>query len=225
MECGAYIPAGGEADVTFSFVPEYGGTVVFAAYTDNRYIGELALELNNDTLTNYDDYIENKSYLSRDGDQWYWNVELADRQGATMSHWIPSDNLSLDVRHYLNDEKVKFFRENTGLKEYLTALPDNIGTGNYTFTYQMPVEVGQPGEHYFDSYIGEFVNEERVSYCCAMVYSFTIDDLTGIKEVKSEEVKSEKWSSAWYTLDGRQLESKPIQQGIYIKDGKKVLVK
>ena len=225
MECGAYIPAGGEADVTFSFVPEYGGTVVFAAYTDNRYIGELALELNNDTLTNYDDYIENKSYLSRDGDQWYWNVELADRQGATMSHWIPSDNLSLDVRHYLNDEKVKFFRENTGLKEYLTALPDNIGTGNYTFTYQMPVEVGQPGNYYFDSYIGEFVNEERVSYCCVKTYLFNIDDITGIQSLTAEDVNSKSSNSKWYDLQGRPLSDKPTHRGLYIQGNKKIFIR
>lgn len=227
MQCGAYIPAGGEADVTFSFVPEYGGTVVFAAYTANQYIGELPLELNNDTLTNYYAYIENKSYLSRDGDQWYWNVELADRQGATMSHWIPSDNLSLDVRHYLNDEKVKFFRENTGLKEYLTALPDNIGTGNYTFTYQMPVEVGQPGEHYFDSYIGEFVNEERVSYCCANVYSFTVDDpnTTGIRENDDLTIDDLQFDSdAWFDLQGRPLTAKPTRRGLYIQGNKKIFI-
>ena len=225
MECGAYIPANGEADVTFSFVPEYGGTVVFAAYTENRYIGELPLELNNDTLSNYDDYVENKSYLSRDGDQWIWNVELADRIGVKMPHWIPSDNLSLRVRQYLNDEKVKSFKDIDGLKEYLTALPDSIGTGNYTFTCQMPVEVGQPGEYYFDSFIGEYVNEERGSYCCAMVYCFTVDDLTGINEVKSEEVKSEKGAGAWYTLDGRRLTAHPTRKGIYIYKGKKQIMK
>ena len=165
--------------------------------------------------------------MSRDGDQWYWNVELADRQGATMSHWIPSDNLSLDVRHYLNDEKVKFFRENTGLKEYLTALPDNIGTGNYTFTYQMPVEVGQPGEHYFDSYIGEFVNEERVSYCCANVYSFTVDDpnTTGIRENDDLTIDDLQFDSdAWFDLQGRPLTAKPTRRGLYIQGNKKIFI-
>ena len=49
LTCGAYIPAKGGADVTFSFVPKYGGIIVFCAYTENnRYIGELPLELNDD---------------------------------------------------------------------------------------------------------------------------------------------------------------------------------
>jgi hypothetical protein len=200
MECGAYIPAEGEADVTFSFVPKYGGIVVFGVYTENRYIGELPLELNNDTLTNYNAYVENKSYLSKEGDQWYWNVELTDRIGVKMSHWVPSDNLYLRVRHYLNDEQVKSVRENTGLKEYLSALPDSIGSGNYTFTYQMPVDVGRPGKYYFDSNLAEIVNEELVGYSCAKVYRFNVDDITGI-----EEVKSEKYDNAVYDLSGRKM--------------------
>ncbi len=200
MECGAYIPAEGEADFTFSFVPKYGGTVVFGVYTENRYIGELPLELNNDTLTNYNAYVENKSYLSKEGDQWYWNVELTDRIGVKMSHWVPSDNLYLRVRHYLNDEQVKSVRENTGLKEYLSALPDSIGSGNYTFTYQMPVDVGRPGKYYFDSYLAEIVNEELVGNSCANVYRFNVDDITGI-----EEVKSEKYDNAVYDLSGRKM--------------------
>ncbi len=220
MECGAYIPAGGEADVTFSFVPEYGGTVVFAAYTENRYIGELPLELNNDTLTNYNAYVENKSYLSRDGDQWYWNVELADRTGVKMPHWIPSPNLRLCVRHLLNDKQVKFDRVTDGLYEYLAALPDNIGTGDYTFTYQMPVEVGQPGEYYYDSYLAEVLNNDLVSNSCAKVHSFTIDDPTSIEDVKSED-----GAGPVFDLQGRLLSGKPTRRGLYIQGNKKIFVR
>jgi hypothetical protein len=43
--------------------------------------------------------------------------------------------------------------------------------------------------------------------------------------VKSEEVKSEKWAGAWYNLDGRKLDSKPTQKGVYIGGGKKVVIK
>lgn len=230
MQCGAYIPAGGEAEVTFSFVPEYGGTVVFCAYTETKYIGELPLELNNDTLTNYIAYVENKSYLSRDGDQWYWNVELADRIGVKMPHWIPSDNLYLRVRQYLNDEQVKNVKENTGLKEYLAALPDSIGTGNYTFTYQMPIEVGQPGEYYFDSYLAEIANEEMLSYCCAKVYRFTIDasNTTGIADAPRLNDKGQMTNdndNAWYDLNGRKLSEKPCHKGIYMNNGRKVVIK
>jgi len=220
LECGAYIPANGEADVTFSFVPEYGGTVVFAVEDECNAIGELPLVLNNDTLADYNDYVENKSYLSHEGDQWYWNVELADRTGVKMPHWIPSPNLRLSVRHFLNDKQVKFDKVTDGLYEYLAALPDNIGTGDYTFTYQMPVEVDQPGDYYYDSYLAEVLNNDLVSYCCAKVHRFTIDDPTSIEDVKSEDA-----AGPVFDLQGRPLSGKPTQRGLYIQGNKKIFVR
>lgn len=220
MTCGAYIPAKGEADVTFSFIPEYGGMVALCTYTDNRYIGELPLTLNNDTLVNYFPYLENKSYLSNENGQWYWNVDLADRQGVKMPHWIPSPNLRLCVRHYLNKQEVKFDRVTDGLYEYLAALPDNIGTGDYTFTYQMPVEVGQPGEYYYDSYLAEVLDNELVSYCCAKTHRFTIDDPTSI-----EDLKSENGTGPVFDLQGRLLSGKPTRRGLYIQGNKKIFVR
>ena len=32
-------------------------------------------------------------------------------------------------------------------------------------------------------------------------------------------------NGVWYTLDGRQLNGKPTEKGVYIVDGKKVLIK
>ena len=220
LTCGAYIPANGEADVTFSFVPEYGGIVAFCVYTDNQIIGELPFRLDNDTLTNYDNYIENNSYLSRDGDQWYYNVVFTDRIGVRMPHWVPSDSLYLRVRHLINDEEVTSVKDNTGLKEYLAALPDSIGTGNYTFTYQMPVDVSKPGKYYFDSYIAEVVNYELISYCCDNRYSFTVDDLTGIKEIKREN-----GAGTVFDLQGRPLSGTPTRRGIYIQGNKKIFIR
>ncbi|UKK68881.1 C10 family peptidase [Prevotella communis] len=220
MTCGAYIPANGEADVTFSFVPEYGGMVALCVYTDSHYIGELPLTLNNDTLANYFPYLENKSYLSKENGQWYWNVELADRTGVKMPHWIPSPNLRLCVRHFLNDKQVKFDKVTDGLYEYLAALPDNIGTGDYTFTYQMPVEVDQPGDYYYDSYLAEVLNNELVSYCCAKVHRFTIDDPTSIEDVKSEDA-----AGPVFDLQGRLLSGKPTRRGLYIQGNKKIFVR
>ena len=220
LVCGAYIPANGEADVTFSFVPEYGGTVVFGVYGETNLIGELPLELNNDTLANYNDYVENKSYLTHEGDQWYWNVELADRIGVKMSHWIPSDNLYLCVRHAIDNEVVKFDRVFTGIKEYLAALPENIGKGDYTFTYRMPIEVSQPGSYYFDSYIAEGANQKLISYCCNTYYRITIADPTGIQSPTAEDINGK-----WFDLQGRPLSGKPTQRGFYIQGDKKLFVR
>ena len=38
-------------------------------------------------------------------------------------------------------------------------------------------------------------------------------------------VNSEEVNSVWYDLNGRKLNGKPAQKGIYIKNGKKIVVK
>ena len=52
------------------------------------------------------------------------------------------------------------------------------------------------------------------------------DGTTGIREVKSEGVKGEKWAdSAWHDLQGRKFTTKPTKPGLYILNGKKVVIK
>lgn len=51
---------------------------------------------------------------------------------------------------------------------------------------------------------------------------FTTGSTTGITTLNgNDNVKANKW----YTLDGRQLNSKPVQSGLYINNGKKVVIK
>ena len=140
-----------------------------------------------------------------------------------MSHWIPSDNLCLHVRQYISDKAVKSVSIETELKEYLAALPDSIGNGNYTFTYQMPIDLSQPGNYYLDSYIAEMVNNERVGYSCVIINEFTITnpDITGIAEI----VTGESAEAEWHDLNGRRLTAKPAAKGLYIVNGRKVVVK
>ena len=62
----------------------------------------------------------------------------------------------------------------------------------------------------------------------ARIASFNIDfgegEATGIQEiVNSKSVNSQ--SDGWYTLDGRQLDGKPTQSGVYINGGRKVVIK
>ena len=47
---------------------------------------------------------------------------------------------------------------------------------------------------------------------------------TGIREVRSGEVKSE-CSNRWFTLNGQALQSKPTKAGVYIFNRKKVVIK
>ena len=50
------------------------------------------------------------------------------------------------------------------------------------------------------------------------------DNATGIIEVNATAFRTH-GSDAWYTLDGRRLQGKPAQSGIYINNGKKVAIK
>ena len=60
--------------------------------------------------------------------------------------------------------------------------------------------------------------------------SLTIDGddegTTALREVRSEGVKGEKWDDGeWYTLQGRKFTTKPTKPGLYILNGKKIVVK
>ena len=59
--------------------------------------------------------------------------------------------------------------------------------------------------------------------------SFSIDHgdgTTSLREVKSEEVKGEKWADgAWHDLQGRHLPAKPTNPGLYLHNGIKVVIK
>jgi len=50
--------------------------------------------------------------------------------------------------------------------------------------------------------------------------NFGDDDATGILTTNSTNSDNE-----WYSLDGRKLDGKPTQRGIYINNGNKVVIK
>ena len=49
------------------------------------------------------------------------------------------------------------------------------------------------------------------------------DDTTGIETIDTEE--ADDGNATWHTLDGRHLEGKPTKKGVYIKDGRKYIIK
>jgi hypothetical protein len=57
------------------------------------------------------------------------------------------------------------------------------------------------------------------------VLRFVIEEeSTGIVEMRNEEGEMRN-GSAWYTLDGRKLNGKPTLPGLYIKNGRKTIIK
>ena len=49
-------------------------------------------------------------------------------------------------------------------------------------------------------------------------------DETGIKSLSADSMDAED-NGAWYTLDGRRLQGKPTKSGVYVNNGKKVVIK
>ena len=49
-------------------------------------------------------------------------------------------------------------------------------------------------------------------------YTLTVEAATGISDVKTEDAN-------WYDLSGRPLNGKPTKAGVYVKNGKKVVIK
>ena len=59
----------------------------------------------------------------------------------------------------------------------------------------------------------------------AREFTMVFDDVAGISE--ELRVKSEEFATAtdWYTLDGRRFSGKPTKSGVYVKGGKKFIIK
>ena len=67
-----------------------------------------------------------------------------------------------------------------------------------------------------------------------MLTAFNLDfgdssESTGIREIDTDPAPSPSPTgvgrSAWYSLDGRKLDGKPTKSGVYIREGKKVVIK
>lgn len=51
------------------------------------------------------------------------------------------------------------------------------------------------------------------------------DEETGIEQIDNGQLTMDNEGDTWYTLDGKKLNGKPATKGIFIRNGKKVLVK
>ena len=51
------------------------------------------------------------------------------------------------------------------------------------------------------------------------------DDATGIEELRIKNSEFGDAEGVWYSLDGRRLDAKPTKKGVYVKDGRKIVIK
>ena len=93
-----------------------------------------------------------------------------------------------------------------------------LGTGN-TLGYSSEPRTLHPFRAHFEVPVGDGGNSVK-----AYQISFGEGDETGIISIDNGQLTMDNEDGAWYSLDGRKLPGKPAQKGIYIHDGKKVVL-
>lgn len=219
MSSGAYIRANDTGQVTFSFVPRQGGLVRFLLSDDAYYPGTFDLELDNDTLVNYESYLENNSWVSHVGDEWFYNIEFRDKPGVNMPYWIPSDSICLKGRFFRNHVRLETFFVRDEIREYLKDLPLKGGKGNYLFNWQVPINISSDGLYYVDSYLGNLVDGLLLEDNTDHIYEFNVNytDVLNPPATATDE--------PYYDLLGRPIEGISERKGFYIKGNRTVFIK
>ena len=100
----------------------------------------------------------------------------------------------------------------------------------------MAVELGQVWMLYNDTFYytqagtiakGDFylANSNLASMARPSYSLGTRGEKTGIATLRTDGKLNLSGNTAWYTLDGRRIDTMPTRKGIYIKDGIKVVIK
>ena len=96
-----------------------------------------------------------------------------------------------------------------------TLAPTNIGTSGLFLTASGELKKGSGGNTTLKGLRAYFTVTGGAS--ARLLFS---DGTMGISETETAPT-----ADRWYTLDGQELSSQPTQRGIYIKDGKKVIIR
>ena len=111
-------------------------------------------------------------------------------------------------------------------------ITSTLGTGTF---YVLGMTTVNNEQHFgFHRYEGSemaarkaFVLVSGSNQALARSLTMVFDDATGIQNVEADSSLSTLHSSLqeWYTLDGRKLQGKPTKSGIYVNNGRKVVIK
>lgn len=71
------------------------------------------------------------------------------------------------------------------------------------------------------TYTGRIILTSQGAMPAAIDITATVDPVTGIVDVIATPADN---NGAWYTLQGQRLNAKPVQKGVYIQNGRKVLI-
>ena len=98
----------------------------------------------------------------------------------------------------------------------------DVGTGYIKLTIGGITYYGVVFEETMDGTDTNVISITAISKSGVSIWAYNPTlPVTGIKDIKT----SQGVKDAWYTLDGRCLNSKPTTKGLYIQNGKKILVR
>ena len=218
----SYIKAWQDGENTFSFTPEHTGIVEIYYFIylqdDLMCYNAFTLTLTNDTLVNYEKYIEKRNNYVIEGNKCFFTVELCDTTSTGVPDYvIPSDSIVLNMRYYYNDEMIRDTIIKDEIREFLAALPENGGS---SFNCRMMIDVSKPGYYTLESYYGDLRNGTISSKVGKTKYYLRISEPTSIKPVHNDTSPG-----SYQDLMGRPIIDIPKQDGLYINDGRKVLIR
>lgn len=213
-----YVKAGQEFQATLSFTPVKGGLTEFACYSSYRqYLGSFYLNLDNDTLTDYRNYLDNNSRVVQEDGQWIYELEICDKAGIPMDYpWMPASGIYIEVAQKYLGEKAQY--SSIPVQDYLKALPDHCGSGDYKFTYRLPLNLDREGDFAVFSYLMYWIDESQNKY---ILTHFKTDTIHADAPAGISLIKTAPQPDRYYDLQGRALPSIPTEPGIYLRRGKK----
>ena len=218
---GGFIRAAQDSKATFCFKPMASGTInLLLAMPDGLVLANTIIEVS-DVIGSYDDYVRNESYY-----------ELS--PGKVVYHVCMSDNPEANIPQGRPDEKVTLYAE---IKEiggeggtsqdwsdeaigYLSALPEKGGDGTYTLSEELTLDVELGKRYSVRSCFSQLLEGGDVIASAPKSEEFTVDE-TGVISV----IRENHDNSPYIDLRGIRTYSLPIRKGLYLHNGRKVIIK
>ena len=136
---------------------------------------------------------------------------------------------------YQTSNNVKFFMDEFTVTqdmkagEVLNTLVETEDAGNVTsYHFELPFSEGVSYSYTVQAYAPTVTGSSYTGYYVTDLYSeesnkIDVNATTGITTIDHEQLSID--NNAWYTINGIRLNSMPTQNGVYIHNGKKVIIR
>ena len=230
-ETALLIEANGKATVDFAIYPAAAGNYV-AVITDSK-VNMTGRTLSN--VKNAEGYVGQKNVTSKELTFALQNFKYTELEGApgapaacydiTLGNNTPMDYFAaiLATTYKLDvvDSIYKPIVFPSGLDyQYNWVEIATNQRGDVSIPLEMQLE---PGDYYVVFKMASDYDGQKISdYFGFAGVTFKIEETTGIKSVDSDQPAN---AGSWFSLDGRRLDAQPTAKGVYVRQGKKYVVR